>query len=485
MPDLRHGLVSCKLWQLYSRHDAYDKIKKTLMMKPGNGKNRLARLPVRKFGLSFILLIFIFWCCAIPVKIQAQNGPVFVIIAYGFWGSMDRLPTSDPAWLASSPYPHYRKHQDADFLTSDAYQPIPQKYLATGEGPSIFKYFLCSYYLLEHEMAYWAQRVNRQYGGNQVKIFDDWQALQAQIGGSGVAGNDPRIGKMNIIYLKYDWRLDLPQIERDYVAPLVTFIDGFWPRSKIHFIGHSLGGLVGRYAVSRHPKRFDSLLSIGGPQYGIYEIALERRGERVAYNGDAKLERSQELGLKVAESFFFGTDVFKQHRSFPQATALFIQRYLPMMRWLDPEAGLLNDGFDNLPKLNEATAHPIAIYGLGYGSYDLSGVYHSEVPDGGNVGSGLAPGRDSPADYQRSGDGRIDPLSAQGPFPKTLCLGKDQPHGSMMWSPLVLGMLIDRYFYGGTMSAAELWWEFRRLQVPSVLKKRYFRWIEQARSAWD
>ena len=54
-----------------------------------------------------------------------QNQPSFVIFTTGFWGSMDKLPSKEPAWLAASPYPHFRKHQEVDYLSGPDYQPIP------------------------------------------------------------------------------------------------------------------------------------------------------------------------------------------------------------------------------------------------------------------------------------------------------------------------------------------------------------------------
>lgn len=428
-----------------------------------------------------IAVIFVVISGAFISPVRGENHPVFVIFAYGFWGSLDRLPSQDPTWLLNSPYPHIRKKQDVSFLRGPGYRPIPQAMLATGEGPSFTKYFFCSYYQLEHEMAYWAKRINRREHRKRIKIFDNWQILQEQQRPS----NYNQIGDINVIYLKYDWRLDLPQVERDYVDPLVDFIDQRWPGAELHWVGHSLGGIVGRYAVSCHPGRFTSLVSIGGPQYGIYEIGMQCRGERVTYNGRWDLEKAQEFGLRVAERFFFGTHLVHSGDEYCSSAAEFIRLYLPMMHWMDPETANLEDGFGSLPTLRESVPHAIAIYGLGFGSYDLQGNYHPAMDDHYGVGPGLTPGKDSPAEYACTGDGRVDPVSAIGPFKNTLCIGKDRPHGNMMWSPLILTFLLDRYYCQGAMSSQDLWLAMRRLDVPFAERKQRIEWVLAARKTWE
>lgn len=429
---------------------------------------------------NLLLILFLILPLSLSLPSYSQQPPSFVIFAYGFWGSMDKLPSTDPDWLAESPYPHIQKHQTASFLAGPKYRPIPQSMLATGEGPLFTKYFLCSYYLLEHELSYWAGVINKKAHRERIRIFDDWQTLQVKKGGQ----YENSIGEVNIIYLKYDWRLDLPQVERDYVQPLISFIDERWPDAQIHWVGHSLGGLLGRYAVSKHPRRFTSLISIGGPNYGIYEIGMQCRGERVTFNGRWDLEQSQEFGLSMAERFFFGTRNVKTGRGYYVSAANFIKQYLPMMKWMDPQAGLLKDGFGDLAKLREAVPHAIAMYGLGFGSYDLQGDYHPEIPDSYGIGPGLEPNGDSPPDYGVTGDGRVDPVSAIGPFTGKLCLGKDRSHGSLMWSPLVLAFLVDRYLYNGEMTMKSLWLEMKRLDVPYNQRKQRIKWIIKARKVW-
>ncbi len=430
------------------------------------------------FNHRNILFIVLILLLVIGNKVYAEKPPSFLILTYGFWGSLDRLPLKDSSWLEQSPYPHICKRQPASFLSGSEYQPIPQSMLATGEGPSVTKYFFCSYYLLEHELAYWAKKINSREHRQKIKIFDNWQVLQAD-------NIRQQLGDINVIYLKYDWRLDLPQTERDYARPLIFFIKRNWPEAKINWVGHSLGGLVGRYVAAAHPGVLNSLISIGGPNYGIYELGMQCRGERVDYDGRWDLEKSQEFGLRVAEQFFFGTKTIKSGDDFLSTAANFIKEYLPMMKWLDPQAGLLSDGFGTLTKLDQAVPHTIAIYGLGFGSYDLHGNYHPAISEQYGVGPGLEPNHNSPPEYAITGDGRVDPVSAVGPFTNTLCIGMDKSHGSMMWSPLVLTFLIDLYYFNGKMSPKDLWLEMRRLDIPYIERKKRIQWVLNARKIWD
>ncbi len=421
--------------------------------------------------LRLILTMIICLLVIIPFQVEGAPEPEFVIFTPGLWGSMDRLPTKDPVWLEQSPYPHYRKQQKTAFLQGPDYRPIPQKYQALGEGPSITKLLLCSYRLMEKEFAFWKSRENKRAGWEKIKIFDDWQVLE----------NDTNpVGGLNIIYLKYDWRLDLPLMSKHYAGPLLELIDRKWPRAKIHWVGHSLGGLLGRYVATEYPGRLASLISIGGPQYGIYEIGKQRRGERVTFDGRSYIERSQEVGLHLAEQFFFGKGIVKTGSEFPATAARFAEEYAPIFRWLDPSENLLEDGFGTSLKLKDVVPDAIALYGLGYGSYDFQGVYHPEILSNEKVGSTIEPQPDH-LKYALSGDARVDPFSARGPFEKTICLGKDLPHGSLMWSSLVLTMIIDRYYFQGAMPKSDVMLEFRRTGVDWEEKDRMYQWLRKVR----
>ncbi|MCL6590027.1 MAG: hypothetical protein K6U80_08760 [Firmicutes bacterium] len=440
-------------------------------------------------GFALYLLGYFLFQTGSPVRAEASR-PVFVIFASGFWGSMDKVPSKNQAWLNSSPYPHFCKHQEIEYLTGPDYRPIPQRYLIHGRGPSVGLLVINSYYRMEKEFSYWARRINRQAGRERVKIFEDWEALrlnEVQVegaSGEGGPGEGAMVGEINLIYLKYDWRLDLPRVEKYYVRPLLALLDERWPGAQIHWAGHSLGGVVGRYAASCHPGRLTSLITIGAPHYGIYELGAQCQGQRVTYGGRWDLEYAQQLSVAVVERIYFGTKIVKTGDRFLASAREFVDRYLPMMRWMQPGVERLADGFGGLAKLNEAVSHAIAVYGLGYGSYDLQGVYHHRLYPGKHIGPGLGPEGGAP-EYALSGDGRVDPVSARGPFTHTLCLGLDKSHGNLMWSPLVMTMLLDRYFFDGAMPEREQWWALRRLGATGEQKITFRKWLARAREAWN
>jgi pimeloyl-ACP methyl ester carboxylesterase len=437
---------------------------------------------------GFLLFIgFFIFQIGSPVRAEASK-PVFVIFASGFWGSMDKLPSKSQAWLDSSPYPHFCKHQEVEYLTGPDYQPIPQRYMIHGRGPSLGLLIINSYYRMEGEFSYWARRINREAGRERIKIFTDWEALKSQgepAGESGAtSGACAACGDINLIYLKYDWRLDIPRVEKYYARPLLEFLDERWPGAEIHWVGHSLGGVVGRYVAASHPGRLASLITIGAPHYGIYEIGAQYHGERVTYGGRWDLEYAQQMSIAVVERIYFGTKIVHTGKRYLASAQEFANRYLPMMQWMEPGAERLADGFGNLAKLKDAVPHAIAIYGLGLGSYDLQGVYHRRFYPGKGIGPGFGP-QEGPPEYALSGDGRVDPVSARGPFTQTLCLGLDKSHGSLMWSPLVMTALLDRYFFNGSMPDKERWWALRRLGATGDQKKTFMEWLAQAREAWD
>jgi len=101
------------------------------------------------------------------------------------------------------------------------------------------------------------------------------------------------------------------------------------------------------------------------------------------------------------------------------------------------------------------------------------------------VGPGLLPSKQSPPEYALTGDGRVDPVSAIGPFTSSLCIGKEYSHGSMMWSPLILTFLMDRYYYHGAMSPQDLWLAMRRMNVPLIERKHRIQWVLEARKIWE
>ena len=96
-------------------------------------------MPWKSRRLSIMLALLAALAVLAPPQAAARPRS-FLIVTHGFWGSMDKLP-DDRNWLLSSPYPHYRKQQEAAFLTGPEYRPIPQAYLDFSAGPGLARLF--------------------------------------------------------------------------------------------------------------------------------------------------------------------------------------------------------------------------------------------------------------------------------------------------------------------------------------------------------
>src|SRR5262249_47024025 len=68
----------------------------------------------------------------------------------------------------------------------------------------------------------------------------------------------------------YDWRKDI----RQSADELAVFIDRAFPNQPVHFIAHSMGGLVVRAFMTRHPEKWAALKDPGGLRRGGRFIML-------------------------------------------------------------------------------------------------------------------------------------------------------------------------------------------------------------------
>ena len=273
---------------------------------------------------------------------------------------------------------------------------------------------------MEREFAHWARVLNERAGWERVKIFPDWQVLQGD--------SPPAVGEVNLIYLKFDWRLDFPRIARDYAGPLLDFLAARWPGAEVHFVGHSLGGTVGRYVACRYPRRLD--LTGDGRRPALWTLrggAAEQRRPDHLWRGRGKGAGpgTRPLG---GGTYLLRLTYHPPESGLPRFRGRVYQPVHPRRIWMDPRSGLLADGFGSLARLEGAVPQAVALYGLGKGSYDLRGDYHPEIYGGKGVGPGLGPDG-GPPEYALSGDGRVDPVSARGPFVKTFVSARSCPTG--------------------------------------------------------
>jgi len=85
----------------------------------------------------------------------------------------------------------------------------------------------------------------------------------------------------------YDWRIDIA----DSADRLAQVVKTFGNRKPVHLVVHSMGGLVSRYFIKRHPKLWESmkdpegfasggrLIMLGTPNNGSYAIPLVMSGK--------------------------------------------------------------------------------------------------------------------------------------------------------------------------------------------------------------
>ncbi|HEY5754037.1 MAG TPA: CHAT domain-containing protein [Chthoniobacterales bacterium] len=70
----------------------------------------------------------------------------------------------------------------------------------------------------------------------------------------------------------YDWRRDLDEIADDLRGKIDNW---FGPEAPVHLVAHSMGGLVSRTYIARHPRRWDKggkLVMLGTPNHGSFAI---------------------------------------------------------------------------------------------------------------------------------------------------------------------------------------------------------------------
>ena len=135
--------------------------------------------------------------------------------------------------------------------------------------------------------------------------------------------------KWNVEPYAYDWRKDI-DLASDGLA---AFIQERFPDQPVHLVAHSMGGLVARNFIKRHPQlwkamrdatlaRGGRLIMLGTPNYGSYAIA------QVLTGTDALLARLERFDLKnnmaellnVTNSFLGSYMLLPAHGKLPSAT---------------------------------------------------------------------------------------------------------------------------------------------------------------------
>ncbi len=113
----------------------------------------------------------------------------------------------------------------------------------------------------------------------------------------------------NVQFLPFDWRADI----RESADKLSDSIAKWFPNPAGPHRGvHSMGGLVARSAILRHPEMWQAiapgkLVMLGTPNYGSFAIPLLFNGINDTINTVAKIDIAHSTAdlLQVAKSFFW------------------------------------------------------------------------------------------------------------------------------------------------------------------------------------
>lgn len=93
----------------------------------------------------------------------------------------------------------------------------------------------------------------------------------------------------------YDWRRDLNEIADDLLAKIGRWFGGDAP---VNLVAHSMGGLVSRTYIARHPKRWNKggkLIMLGTPNHGSFSIPQVITGANATVRKLALLDVTRSL----------------------------------------------------------------------------------------------------------------------------------------------------------------------------------------------
>ncbi len=121
----------------------------------------------------------------------------------------------------------------------------------------------------------------------------------------------------------YDWRKPLNQIASDFNTFVTNKVLLQHPNQKIHLIGHSLGGLVGRTYIQQYqPHLNGTLVTVGSPHKGVASTY------KAAEAGEIETQNTYEW---LAEKL-----ILELHRGMSLTDREIIQRYMPIVTDLTP-----------------------------------------------------------------------------------------------------------------------------------------------------
>jgi pimeloyl-ACP methyl ester carboxylesterase len=104
------------------------------------------------------------------------------------------------------------------------------------------------------------------------------------------------IQEWNVQTFWYDWRRDLSETADDLHAKIVGW---FGADAPVHLVAHSMGGLVSRTYIARHPERWNKggkLIMLGTPNHGSFSIPQVVTGVSDTVRKLALLDVTNSLG---------------------------------------------------------------------------------------------------------------------------------------------------------------------------------------------
>ncbi len=121
----------------------------------------------------------------------------------------------------------------------------------------------------------------------------------------------------------YDWRKPLNAITSDFNTYMMNRVLSQHADQKVHLIGHSLGGLVGRSYIQHYqPHLNGTLVTVGSPHKGVASTY------KAAEGGEIETQNTYEW---LAEKF-----ILELHRGMSLTDREILQRYMPIVTDLTP-----------------------------------------------------------------------------------------------------------------------------------------------------
>ncbi len=270
----------------------------------------------------------------------------------------------------------------------------------------------------------------------------------------------------NVATFAYDWRKDIVAA----ADALAGFIDEHFHRKPVHLVAHSMGGLVSRMFIVRHPELWESmrggiegvsggrLIMFGTPNYGSFVIPQILTGEdmtaRLLAAADLKNRLQEVLGIISTFAGFYQMLPFQSRLSPAQQMI-----YRPDS-WGDAPVSLFL--LNRSPEFHNVMDHPESIDS--HRMIYIAGC-NRKTPSGISIN---APGD---FDYRFTWDGDGFVTHELGLLPGVPAYYVVESHGELLRNEKVLNALNDLLICGRTEVLSERPMVSRAVGQPSFLRR--------------